>query len=141
MPVSPTHAIVAVTDRCNARCRMCDIWKKGRTEEMPAEAYERLPASLREINVTGGEPLLRNDLGEVIEAMRGRCPQARIVLSTNGLLPDKLQALLGRVKDIAVRISVDGIGDLHDRIRGIGGAYEHLPCDRLRPICADGPNP
>jgi MoaA/NifB/PqqE/SkfB family radical SAM enzyme len=93
---------------------------------MPAEAYERLPSSLREINVTGGEPLLRNDLGEVIEAMRRRCPQARIVLSTNGLLPDKLQALLGRVKDIAVRISVDGIGDLHDRIRGIEGAYEKV---------------
>ncbi|MFH1313609.1 MAG: radical SAM protein [Candidatus Eisenbacteria bacterium] len=128
MPVSPTHAIVAVTDRCNARCLMCDIWKKGRTDEMAVGDYARLPSSLREINVTGGEPLLRDDLAQVIETMRRQCPQARIVLSTNGLLPSRLEDLLSRISGIAVRVSLDGIGDLHDRIRGTKGAYEKAVC-------------
>ena len=124
MPVHPIHAIVAVTDRCNARCLMCDIWKKGRTEEMAPADYSRLPGTLREINVTGGEPLLRDDLEEAIRTMRTTCPKARIVLSTNGLLPARLASLLERIDPIAVRVSLDGIGEVHDRIRGVEGAYQ-----------------
>lgn len=123
MPVSPTHAIVAVTDRCNARCVMCDIWKKGRTPELAPGDYSRLPSSLREINVTGGEPLLRDDLDEVIGTMQEGCPDARIVLSTNGLLPERLDRLLQSVKGMTVRVSLDGCGEVHNRIRGIDDAY------------------
>lgn len=126
MRVSPTHAIVAVTYRCNARCVMCDIWKKKGTPEMAPEDYRHLPPSLREINVSGGEPLLRGDLAEVIAAMQRACSGARIILSTNGLLPDTLDGLLRSSRDIAVRISLDGIGDLHDEIRGVDDAYEQV---------------
>jgi MoaA/NifB/PqqE/SkfB family radical SAM enzyme len=122
--VGPTHAIIAVTYRCNARCSMCDIWKKGPTPEMSPKDYLRLPPSLKEINVTGGEPLLRDDLADVILAMKERCPRARIVLSTNGLLPDRLGNVLRRVGEIAVRVSLDGIGDLHNSIRGRRDAFE-----------------
>lgn len=119
----PTHAIVAVTNRCNARCRMCDIWKKGPGRELRPEDYARLPASLREINVTGGEPLLRQDLAGVIGSMKSRCPGARIVLSTNGLLPARLREVLAEAGPVAVRVSVDGVGQVHDSIRGVEGAY------------------
>jgi MoaA/NifB/PqqE/SkfB family radical SAM enzyme len=119
----PTHAIVAVTNRCNARCKMCDIWKKGPGQELKPQDYARLPASLKEINVTGGEPLLREDLGTVISVMKARCPGVRIVLSTNGLLPDRLRRLLGQTGEITVRVSMDGVGALHDSIRGVEGAY------------------
>lgn len=124
MPVSPTHAIVAVTDRCNARCAMCDIWQKGGSPELEPAAYGRLPSSLREINVTGGEPLLRSDLAEIIRTMRSRCPRARIVLSTNGLLPSRLERTLAECGDIGVRVSLDGIGEMHNRIRGVENAYD-----------------
>jgi MoaA/NifB/PqqE/SkfB family radical SAM enzyme len=124
MAVSPTHAIVAVTNRCNARCVMCDIWKGKAGKELRPEDYAKLPPSLREINVTGGEPLLRTDLAEVMAVMQQRCPHARLVLSTNGLLPDRLRPLLESAGRIAVRISVDGLGELHDTIRGIAGAYD-----------------
>jgi len=123
VPAGPTHAIVAVTNRCNARCSMCDIWKRGPTREMAPKDYERLPSSLREVNITGGEPLLRADLADVIRAVRRRSPRVRIVLSTNGLLPERLRQVLGQTRDIAVRVSIDGLGDLHDAIRGTPGAY------------------
>jgi len=122
--VSPTHAIVAVTYRCNARCLMCDIWKKETGAEMAPGDYRRLPRSLKEINVSGGEPLLRRDIADVMEAMREACPGVRLVLSTNGLLPDRLDDLLGRAPGLAVRVSLDGIAELHDEIRGIDGAFE-----------------
>lgn len=126
MPVGPTHAIIAVTERCNARCVMCDIWKKPAGSELRPEDYGRLPSSLKEINITGGEPLLRTDLAEIIGAMRRRCPGARLVLSTNGLLPGRLENLLKRVGRLAIRISLDGMNALHDEIRGIEGAFDKV---------------
>lgn len=124
--MSPTHAIIAVTERCNARCSMCDIWQKPPAEEMPPEAYRRLPSTLREINLTGGEPLLRDDLAEIVRVMQETCPGVRIVLSTNGLLPERLKAFLNSVRGVAVRVSLDGLGDLHDRIRGVKGAFDRV---------------
>lgn len=126
MRVRPTHAIVAVTYRCNAKCVMCDIWKKKSSPEMAPEDYRRLPASLREINVSGGEPLLRKDIAEVVRVMQATCPGVRLIISTNGLLPDALDDLLGAVGGVAVRVSVDGIGDLHDEIRGTDGAFDKV---------------
>ena len=38
MPVSPTYAIVAGTDQCNARCIMCEIRKEGHTDEMRSKS-------------------------------------------------------------------------------------------------------
>ncbi len=120
----PKSAIIAVTLRCNAKCSMCDIWKHGSTDEIQPEVYRRLPASLREANLTGGEPLLRKDLGEVIRSLRLVNPKMRIVLSTNGLLPERLSQLLEESGDISVRVSIDAIGEKHDAIRGVEGAYE-----------------
>ena len=58
----PVDAVLAVTYRCNARCTMCGIWSSKPVAELPPAAYARLPASLRDVNLTGGEPFLRDDL-------------------------------------------------------------------------------
>jgi MoaA/NifB/PqqE/SkfB family radical SAM enzyme len=103
---------------------MCDIWKKKGTSEMAPEDYRRLPPSLKEINVSGGEPLLREDIADVVRVMRETCPGVRLILSTNGLLPDRLDDLLSKDSRLAVRVSLDGLAELHDEIRGIEGAFE-----------------
>lgn len=120
----PRSAIIAVTLRCNARCLMCDIWKHPSGREIEPEVYQRLPKSLREVNITGGEPLLRRDLGQIIQNLRMVNPRMRIVVSTNGLLPERLSELLDLHRDISIRVSIDAIGETHDRIRGVDGAYQ-----------------
>jgi MoaA/NifB/PqqE/SkfB family radical SAM enzyme len=125
----PRQAIVAVTYRCNSRCAMCDVWRKDEAEEVEPSFYYHLPASLREINLTGGEPFLRGDLETITAVMLERAPQARILISTNGLLPERIRriapALRRLSKRLGARVSIDGArAETHDRIRGVPGAFD-----------------
>ncbi len=123
----PTNAIIAVTLGCNARCKMCDIWRIKVNGEMKSSFYERLPLGLRDINITGGEPFLREDLPEIIEVIYHICSSPRIIISTNGLLTKRIGRSIKRIvkadPQIGVRISIDGIGREHDEIRGVRGAF------------------
>ncbi|MCB1154619.1 MAG: radical SAM protein [Deltaproteobacteria bacterium] len=122
------EAIIAVTLRCNAKCTMCDIWEGDGTAEVEPSYYYHLPPTLTNINVTGGEATLREDLPEIMAVMAQRCPDARITLSTHGFHTKRLAEFLPRmkagVKKLAIRVSIDGIGETHDRVRGIPGAYK-----------------
>ncbi len=124
----PSDAIVAVTLNCNSRCTMCDIWKNDIRNEMQPDEYLALPPSLRGINVTGGEPFLRNDLPQVIKAMKTACPKARIVISTHGFLPKRIKKLIPDIlavdPGVGVRISIDGKAETHEQIRGIRGGFK-----------------
>lgn len=64
----PTDASIILTYRCPMRCVMCNIWKNPtkRTEELKAEDLRSLP-QLKFINLTGGEPFIREDLPEIVE--------------------------------------------------------------------------
>ena len=123
----PTYAIIAVTLRCNARCIMCDIWKRESGQEVEPAFYEKLPSSLREINITGGEPFLREDLPEIIEVIHSRSSPPRVVISSNGLLPKRIEESMKRIvkvdPKIAVRVSIDAVGQEHDEIRRVPGAF------------------
>lgn len=125
--MTPTDAIVAVTLNCNSRCVMCDIWKNEIEGEMRPSEYEALPASLREINITGGEPFLREDLPEILAFIRKRLPQVRLVVSTHGFMTERIRKLskeLRRVApDLALRISIDGLEATHEKVRGIPGGF------------------
>jgi len=124
----PRTAVVAVTLNCNARCVMCDIWKTRADDELRPEEYAALPATLRDINVSGGEPFLRDDLPEVIAVLRRTCPDARLVISSHGFMTDKVARLLPPIlkaaPDIGLRVSLDALGEEHDAIRGIPGGFE-----------------
>lgn len=124
----PLGCVAAVTYRCNARCEICDIWRQeaDSRSELPPEEYRWLPPSLRSVNVSGGEPFLRDDIVDVVEVVREACPRARVSISTNGLMPDRIARAVGAMPEVAVRISVDAVGELHDRIRGIEGAFERV---------------
>ncbi len=124
---TPTHAIVAITLNCNARCVMCNIWKNKMVEELKPEEFLKLPPYLKDINVTGGEPFLRRDFPEVIKNIKKAAPKARLVVNTNGFLWRKIKEDIPHVlkidPKIAIRLSIDGIGEAHNKIRGIPDGY------------------
>jgi len=125
----PKEAIISVTLNCNARCVMCNIWQNKITKEVVPEFYKRLPQSLEEINLTGGEPFLRNDLPEIVRVIKNTCPKARLLINTNGYLTNQIKKLMPQIKKhdkrIAVRVSLDGLSDTHKRIRGLPLFFEH----------------
>ena len=87
----PRSAVVAVTMACQSRCTMCDIWQYGRGPEMTPADYRRLPRSLQEVNISGGEPFLRKDLPELVNTIREHIPGVRVIISTNALMPPRIE--------------------------------------------------
>ncbi len=134
----PTDAAVAVTYGCDSRCVMCNIWKNTPAEEIPPSVFAKLPPSLKTINLTGGEPFLRDDLPEIVREVKSACPASQIIISTNGLQPQRIGLLLREIlkhdPGIGVGISIDGIGKMHDGMRGIKGAFDRTmeTLDRAR---------
>jgi MoaA/NifB/PqqE/SkfB family radical SAM enzyme len=147
-PLKPTVVSLAVTNRCNSHCIMCNIWKRARElpdikslemsqDEIIALLSRPLFSELVEVDLTGGEPHLRDDLVDIALGI-GRLkpsslPKLRsIIIASNGLMPPKiisnyrniLEGLKGTDIDLVSVCSFDGIGETHDRIRGTKGAFE-----------------
>lgn len=123
-----------VTKACNLRCSYCYFSAdRPMPGEMTAAEYARLWPDLAELApgklvFTGGEPLLRPDLLELLRGFRaadaGR--RTRICLNTNGHLVDEAaaEALVGLADE--VRVSLDGAAELNDALRGAGNAAAAL---------------
>lgn len=126
----PTDCVIAVTYLCNSRCVMCDFWKETRQPTVTLDDYRKLPPTLRDINVSGGEPFLRSDIVEVVRVLRETCPRARIIISTNGFLIDiiipRVREILAFYPELGIRVSLDGIGEMHERIRRIPQGYDKV---------------
>lgn len=120
------EACLIVTYRCNARCCMCHTWqcpsKKG--EEFAPELVQKLPNGLQFINVTGGEPFLRDDLDEIIAIALTKTK--RLVISTNGYFTQKIIQLAEKYGNgIGVRLSIEGLPAANDDLRGIKNGFDH----------------
>lgn len=108
---------------------MCDIWRKDGADEVEPSFYYHLPRILREINITGGEPFLRDDLPLIVSIILERAPRARIVISSNGLLTNRIREMLPEMmrasRRLGLRISIDGAtAEMHDKLRGVPGAFD-----------------
>ncbi len=126
----PRDAVLAVNGVCNAQCQMCSIWETEHAPSLDLSAIEALPRSLRDLNLSGGEPFLRDDLLDLARAARRRLPRARIVVSTNGFLTERVLRTAAACQRerlrIGIAVSVDGIGPMHDRVRGVPGAFRKV---------------
>jgi MoaA/NifB/PqqE/SkfB family radical SAM enzyme len=127
----PSFVTFLVTWRCNARCVFCDIWKKGssKKEEITPEETKRFFSDFKAIDVfriTGGEPFLRNDIAEIINGVDAATHVSMIHITSNGILTGKIVESLRAVKNLGkihIKISIDNVGDEHDTVRGVRGAY------------------
>lgn len=134
--LKPEWLMFAVTDRCNSRCKHCDIWRKKPVNDplTPEEIEKMLSDPLFEevgyILNSGGEPTVRGDLEEIFLAEHKALPKARLQLSTNGLLPERVvdlvKFLIKHDINIDVGTSLDGIAEKHDFVRGVKGNFEKV---------------
>ena len=128
-PCEEIHSVQwSITGKCNAACRHCFLNAPGNTEnDLSFEEVLRVLKELNKIGVTrvsltGGEPLVREDLGQILGQMRAHGIFVS-GLSTNGfLLTDKmLDTFEENGMKPEVQISFDGVG-CHDLLRGVKGA-------------------
>ncbi len=138
LPSFPKFVSVATTWRCNSRCSTCGIWQaplpKEDSDEMTLEEYKRVLADpiLRDIQVwemTGGEPMLYDDIFGLTELAYEMLPKkTKIRLGTNGIAHHRTMDLAKTFQDkpLYFSLSIDGIGEIHDEIRGIKGNFKKI---------------
>lgn len=127
----------AVTYKCNSHCKMCNVWK--RYVDKPWLASKELKIGevalifqkfqeLAWVSITGGEPFLRNDLGDIANLIKDNCNLKMLNLTTNGLDTGLIENSICNVLDANVpltfiNVSLDGPPEVHDNMRGINGAF------------------
>jgi len=131
-PIATDRPVVIwnLTRRCNLHCLHCYSQSQDRAyaDELTTDEGKRLIADLAGYRIpmlilSGGDPLFRDDLyalGEYAQGLGLRC-----ALSTNGTLIDAASAK--RLREIGITyvgVSLDGIGPVHDRFRGMEGSFE-----------------
>jgi cyclic pyranopterin phosphate synthase len=109
---------VSVTDRCNFRCQYCmpaeGLPWLDRSEVLTFEEIERIvrllvPLGLRNIRLTGGEPLVRRGLPELIKMLRGIEGLEDLSLTTNGYLLEGMAAALVEAGLERINVSLDSL--------------------------------
>lgn len=119
----PQDATIAITYKCNSRCRMCNIWQIKNAPDLPISALKNLGPDLKYINLSGGEPFLRPDIEDIVREISRIAPKSAIIISTNGLMSgliaEKTANILKIHPNTGVRVSLDGLKETHNSIRGI----------------------
>jgi len=128
----PLLGTLVVTYRCDLDCAMCDLPSRGdRAREMDARGLRGVLDAMRDlgvlgVGVTGGEPLLRRDLFEVLA--HGSRVGLLVHLNTNGSLVDAAAAeALAQSGVASVNLSLDGPdAETHDRLRRRPGSFARV---------------
>lgn len=127
-----------LTNRCNLKCKYCNAHRLNQ-EELPTELIFSIIDELRSlgtkfISFTGGEPLLREDIGAIIDYCKNKA--FHIAINSNGfILKEKLFSI--KNADLVI-MSLDGPEEVHDYIRGHGSyrrvleAAEALEKEKIR---------
>jgi radical SAM protein with 4Fe4S-binding SPASM domain len=102
---------------------MCNIWAypTERSEEITPDEIKRLP-SVKFINLTGGEPFVREDLEAIVDICFSKSP--RVVISTSGWFEDRVIALAKKYPRVGIRISIEGLSCKNDELRGQKGGFD-----------------
>lgn len=124
----PELISIAVTDKCNCSCKHCSFvsMKKNQailnTEEIKNIIVQAQQLGVATVNFVGGEPLLREDIVDLVKFVDKRLSQ--VVLFTNGYFLAKKIKDLKKAGLTSVVISIDAYtAAQHDEIRGLDGLF------------------
>ena len=128
-PYRPLYVKIKVNYGCNLKCEMCKHWRETREPSLSIERFKETITELAElgckkIHFSGGEPLLRPKLSELVEHANGL--GIRVTLTTNGTLvnKEKAKALISAGLR-GVNVSIDSpVRKVHEKIRGVDGSFK-----------------
>jgi MoaA/NifB/PqqE/SkfB family radical SAM enzyme len=135
--IAPTVLHVNVNLRCNTTCAMCNIWELKSPHALSVEQFAKIFSDpvygrIEYIILAGGEPTLRNDLPEIVELMHKHMPRLKkLMIPSNVINRLSIQQQYPRIARYCAKhkirltlgVSLDGIGETHDKIRGVKGAF------------------
>lgn len=141
-PITLTYSVTAA---CQSRCKTCQIGQKfcddpKRAEkDLTLEEIEKIFKTMKPVyffNMSGGEPFLRKDLPEIV-ALACKYLKPRVIHTpTNAIMSERIIENTERIIKIVraydpsvpftVKPSIDGVGELHDEIRGVKGNFDRL---------------
>lgn len=130
----------AVTDNCNSKCVMCNVWvDKERNELSPQEIHDifsnKSLSKVRHIGISGGEPTLRKDLVSCVSSILNAKPDLQsLSITSHGFNTSRWREFAADIAELCrrsctnltVNISVDGYGQLHDDVRRVTGGFDKV---------------
>lgn len=133
----PRVLLLPMTMRCNARCVMCTIWQAepvGMTFDLLETAFDGglLGGQLEYLGLTGGEPTTLKGFDKLASFAIDQCPNLlEVSFNTNGFATVGAVRIVERLlavtepRDIKLRlyVSLDGVGEVHDTVRGLPGVF------------------
>lgn len=137
--VMPVNVAVSIISTCNSRCLTCNIWAEhtpGEGSDLTLEEFDRVFRSLGRMpfwfTVSGGEPFMRKDIVEICKSLYDHCRPAQINIPTNSLVWRPIAQRVAEIADycrkseVVINLSLDGVGEEHDRVRGIKGNFDKV---------------
>lgn len=129
MTLRPWKATLCLTYVCNLRCGFCRIWRRRPNDEFTLDEWKLLLARAPRflwVDVTGGEPTMRADFHDLLDAIVEKHRPWLLHFPTNGSFPDRLGGLerFARKTRLVVTVSIDGPREVHDHMRGVPGSFD-----------------
>ena len=125
----PRFLTYIVSFTCNARCIMCDSWKKPSPEDLKLDEIEHIFRQLPRLDLvrlSGGEPFARADLLEIAHLAQDYLRPLRLHITSNGFLTERIVRFCEqRRKNVPLQllISLDGMEAKHNQVRGRDTAW------------------
>jgi MoaA/NifB/PqqE/SkfB family radical SAM enzyme len=130
----PVHLILFITDHCNAKCGTCFYWQSlNKGESLKLDQVDRISDAIGELvwlDLSGGEPFLRKDIDQICHRFLRSNKVRFINIPTNAIQTSIIEKSIRNILSaderfrLNIAVSLDGIGETHDRIRGVPGNYE-----------------
>jgi MoaA/NifB/PqqE/SkfB family radical SAM enzyme len=131
---SPPFLILFINSICNQKCEHCFYWRNlNRRDDLTKEEIFALSRSLgrvENLNLSGGEPFLRPEFGEICRQFIRKNKVRQIYVPTNGYFTDRTvkqitETLKEKDLDLFVaELSLDGVGEFHNKFRGSPGSFD-----------------
>ncbi|MFH1415460.1 MAG: radical SAM protein [Elusimicrobiota bacterium] len=137
----PSELHFELTYRCDSDCIMCDLKyrkKRQKNKDLSLAKIKKIVENsemlddIRYIILSGGEPWLHSEFPAIVSFFRKRYPRPGILILSNLLNTDKVLSGIKEIEktsgldNISLGTSLDGIKGVHDRIRGVNGAFDAL---------------